>query len=153
MSVLKKNLRLRLVANFLLIALLGISAAVLMSYFASASLIQQTIFDRIRTIADLKTKDLRIWINDRRSDLEDFKDFIEFSVSRHPEAPENEIDLFFLQTLQAMKQNRPHDLSALYFLDGPTGKVLHSTNANEVGLYRNTSVIFREGLKDTYVSG
>lgn len=156
MSRFNKSLRLRLIAHFLLIAMLGITVAVTVSSFRSSSLFQAAIFEQLRGVADQKAQQLRGWVNEKKADFESYKQLIELLQLSFVDHSTNEADrtttalrTFFRQQQEFMSSQ----FNEIFFMERRGGRVSFSTNPAAIDTWRANSTLFSEGLKDTYITG
>ncbi len=66
----RKSLMVRLVASFLFLSVLTVGLVVAATYYHASQLLEQSVFERLRTAATFKEDSLNLWVDERRQDVQ-----------------------------------------------------------------------------------
>ncbi len=145
----------------LVFTFLGVSAAIVLmvaivAYRQARSALKEQVLERLKTIADSREQQLNRWVDGQRLEvrflagLPRLRDQLpELLGERGPKAQEDTrrgLTSYFKRT-----QSQKGDLSEIFVLSVPGGRVLTSTDSSRIGDYRVTDTYYVQGQHGTFV--
>ncbi|MEA3350263.1 MAG: GAF domain-containing protein, partial [Chloroflexota bacterium] len=157
MNFWKRNLRVRLIGYFLLLALITASVGPILTFTLTRNALQKSIFEQLRTATTLKEGELNRWVNDNKQDvvflaqLPTIRTQAEILLNHKETEPEFQDGYATLSEYLAKVLAQNSELSEIFILTHVGGKIILSTSPAREGEYRVTDTYFTEGRQDTYV--
>ncbi|MDB9526679.1 ATP-binding protein [Oscillatoria sp. CS-180] len=153
----------RLVASFLLLSLLVVSAASFSAYALAARALEAEVLTRLKAIADIREESLERWVEDQKdfivtqSGLTDIREAATLLSKRS----ENAVDYQLKSTISYQKLHQYFDtllenqrnVEEIFLMSGVGGQIAISTDSAQEGEYRSTDIYFVEGKEGLFVQG
>ncbi len=160
MGLFRRSLVARLTLYFFLLSLLAVAVIGYLAYYQARQTLEESIFERLSAVTELKETELNRWVTDRRSDVEFLARSVELSVytqslltqladgtnTSNPASLPPYLALHrYLLTADTVKP----DLQEIFLIDISSGDVILSTIERHEGQNVSTTGYFQAGLKGT----
>lgn len=152
-----KSLMARLVTYFLTLSAIGVTVTTAITLTIVRASLTNSIYDRLEAVATLKEDELNRWISDQRDEVAYLSIAPEVGsqlrvLSRAEESSADYRDAreAILEILNEEVASHP-SFSEMFVMSSVGGKVLASTEAENVGQYRVSDSYYTQGRLDLYV--
>ena len=147
-----KSIRKRLTFLFLIVALIPLFIGLLITFNQRKAVIEEETFNKLTAIRDLKTQQLKYWVQEREADITVISEYSEISgleniLEKINKSPEDLKKIVLAQNLMSSYLRHFNDYEEIFIIGATNGLVEISSNDASVGLSKANDVYFTNPMK------
>ncbi len=153
MGILKRNLKARMVAYFLLLSVLVVVALSTVAFFVAQETLKDRAFERLEVTSNLKELQLNLFVEEQQdniiriAEIPPIREAAEMVLSREPGTPGYRAAYNTLEQLVDSAAAISPNLSEIFFLTDVGGRIFFSTEKEHEGEYRVTDYYLIQGRR------